>query len=1547
MSHQLSRIRLIDIGDRAARFPDTTLDLAAPAGTTDSPPDGSAAAGDPLDSILWLRNGGGKSSLLSLFFALVLPLRRDFLGAGVKRHLEDYIADGDTSHTVAEWADMRSAGLFDAGQRLVTGAVYEWDERRRPTDPERNRDKLKVAYYAFIATPGLLTLDSLPVTDESGRPIARAEYLRQLRDLAAAHPQQLQLVTTEAPVAWMTALTDRHLDPALFRYQKRMNHSEGGVAELFTFDTTAKFIDLLIDLTVDPAQPERVAANLGQIADIISAKPRHQRGIRFCETLTQVLDRLAAEHDGRTAALAGTRTAVAAARELTWRLAGAAAAHAERARILAESLSGLLVAQRDADRDRARLGALNTELLLRAEQFRHTAAVTEHTRSLAVVEDATRTAHAWEATEPLADRLDAIQAAARLRRELDAEQRANAPRREEHDQAALALRARHRRLAAEERDRAELATADGEYARETAQELRAAQRSAGEQRAEARAQRSGVEAQIQAVAEAITAAVRAGDLPADGEPGAHADQADADLAAARERLQQLHDAQTDRVEQRRTVNDRRAVLTGVRATRAAEQAAARAEVTRLTARVDALAGHGRLHELLQLDGGWVDLWADPVGLRAALTHAAAAADAAVVAAAVDDAEDVRALNTLVISGYLPTTRDAQRVAEALSIAGIVARPGWELLRTLVDDADRAVVLRNSLTAALACGVVVADDDLDDAHRTLADPALTTIAHVPVCTAARLQHVVAAARADTMTDSVIEAAGWAAAAATPALYHPGAADTDRSEREQRRTTRDQEVEAWTAQAAADRALLAELDQLLADCPAGHLGALRTDLATLDDAVAALNAQLDTLAAAAAQLDADEEVDGADQALLSERLSELTGKLTRLRGLAEQVAGLDPLHRRSAELAEDITRLGRTADDLDKAAAVQEASRDAALTLAAGAVAAAERHDDDAAAINLLGGIRAEEQAAVGGAVDGGALVGQGGATGTGAGTDTGPHSDDPAVPLSVLRSRYVQAQQAWAQVTADSVLADRLNREVSRIAAAQQRLAEFSPDAISQADELLQSVDGQDGRRRRHAFQAARAALETANVQATRADTDASAAAEEVGRLAALRERERRPVELEIEPFDEADARDQADRYATAATAASERATAARAEYEATEKAIAAASAAKGVFDQLVARLRDAASTAAAELPDAASGTPADGTDGGAGRSTAFAGSPEEGGEVVAAVVAELTGAAATTRATTTRVQTAVQAVRAAAAGFTGIEDPLKQRFTTDSPDQVAALARERARQLRERRQVLLGLLADIGRDQDLVVTQIAGLVGDVFTILAGAQRHSRLPGSLGRWAGQQFLTIRFTRPGSGEDLRARISAVVDRIVAEGSKPEGLSLLKRCVHEAAAPRGFSVTVLKPNSSLTVEPLGITLLGKYSGGEKLTVCVALYCTLARLRAVNRGHGHVGGTLVLDNPLGTASHVELLRLQRDVAAAHGVQLVFTTGVEDFGAVGQFPNIVRLRNTPGTLRHRRYVTVESRSGTGVDATSLNGATGSTSEVTAVRVARTAGGPS
>ena len=217
-----------------------------------------------------------------------------------------------------------------------------------------------------------------------------------------------------------------------------------------------------------------------------------------------------------------------------------------------------------------------------------------------------------------------------------------------------------------------------------------------------------------------------------------------------------------------------------------------------------------------------------------------------------------------------------------------------------------------------------------------------------------------------------------------------------------------------------------------------------------------------------------------------------------------------------------------------------------------------------------------------------------------------------------------------------------------------------------------------------------------------------------------------------------------------------------------------------------------------------------------------------------------------------------------------------------------------------------------------MATSLVNLVKTTFDTLHKAARYSLLPSSLGAWAGQKMLRITFTVPPSDADMRTYVNRVIDRRINEGVKPEGMPLLKDAVHEVVGPRGFIVKVLKPSEDTTGTREDITRLSKWSGGEKLTVCVALYCTIAALRAANSGRkDRAGGVLVLDNPIGRASHGSLVKLQRAVAAHHKVQLIYTTGVKDPDAVSRFPNVVRLDNRTGRGSRSRHYIVQAQADT------------------------------
>ncbi len=123
----------------------------------------------------------------------------------------------------------------------------------------------------------------------------------------------------------------------------------------------------------------------------------------------------------------------------------------------------------------------------------------------------------------------------------------------------------------------------------------------------------------------------------------------------------------------------------------------------------------------------------------------------------------------------------------------------------------------------------------------------------------------------------------------------------------------------------------------------------------------------------------------------------------------------------------------------------------------------------------------------------------------------------------------------------------------------------------------------------------------------------------------------------------------------------------------------------------------------------------------------------------------------------------------------------------------------------------------------------------------------------------------------------------------------------------------ILIVKPEVHRRLDYAPVQGLRAFSGGERLTSAILLYCTLARMRAQRRGASRAPtSVLVLDNPVGACSHPEFLELQRDMARTHRIQLLYTTGVEDLEALARLPNILRLRNTHADVRGRRRVTLE-----------------------------------
>jgi hypothetical protein len=235
---RLRQLRLVSIGHVNARFGDVTLDFTR--------------AGQPADSTIWLRNGGGKSSLLSLFFGLVRPDLREFLGAKAdagQRRLDQYVGDADRSVVAALW-ELDDATLF------LTGAFYE---RRSGTG------ELRKLWFSGVSSADepRVSLAGLPLHGEAGRRRTLTSFREEWLTLRDARPD-LQLAATEVQRDWAERLRSAGIDPELFSYQLRMNTREGGADELFRFSDHEDFVDFLLELSFAPEHANEVSNNVGR-----------------------------------------------------------------------------------------------------------------------------------------------------------------------------------------------------------------------------------------------------------------------------------------------------------------------------------------------------------------------------------------------------------------------------------------------------------------------------------------------------------------------------------------------------------------------------------------------------------------------------------------------------------------------------------------------------------------------------------------------------------------------------------------------------------------------------------------------------------------------------------------------------------------------------------------------------------------------------------------------------------------------------------------------------------------------------------------------------------------------------------------------------------------------------------------------------------------------------------------------------------------------------------------------------------------------------------
>ncbi|CUU60404.1 hypothetical protein Ga0074812_13938 [Parafrankia irregularis] len=718
--------------------------------------------------------------------------------------------------------------------------------------------------------------------------------------------------------------------------------------------------------------------------------------------------------------------------------------------------------------------------------------------------------------------------------------------------------------------------------------------------------------------------------------------------------------------------------------------------------------------------------------------------------------------------------------------------------------------------------------------------------------------------------------------------------------------------------------------------------------------------------------------------------LTDEIARLEATAAEMSAEAEQHRASCAASRLAAQEAlRRADDA--ARNTQAALTESASVVGAGDLVLDDIAVDDSAVDDSHGDLGTDSDCGTDGATD---------SDGGGGGGPVSPGA--PPVQVPVLRAAYEAAERAYAQVEVGADLRGELDRAWRAHAAARAGVEGLSAAIRARCEVLLAGPDGGDATARATAQAATRRtaaelgrALDATRERLGGLRQELHHTAARVGAAGA------HPMPPEDGPQSleqalhwqqaRADACREADADAQTAQAALDDLIRDTADHERERDAFGLVA---GTLSDLLA---DAESTGTiadgAVSTTAGPGNPADrfnhtgtgdhtgpgrlvGTDGQAGATIA----PFDGDAAAAAAMtrelrATWRQAVAAHAEAAGRVRVAADAVASWAAGgrFEAVRTPARRQMVRAGRDAVAANAEGWAAALAPRLRSLDDDLAHIGRNRAAIVARLEGMVRASLGTLRSAQRLSRLPDQLGDWSGQEFLRITFAEPdpvaltealgevvdaaasgaatntgtGTGGSA-ARTSAPPRTPGAGGPLPagvrrDGMTLLVRGVR-AALPGGVRVEILKPDAVLRTERVRISQLGDvFSGGQQLTAAIILYCTMAALRANDRGRlrARHAGVLFLDNPIGRASASYLLDLQLAVADRLGVQLIYTTGLFDTTALSAFRLVIRLRNDADLRAGMKYLRVQERLLAGLVPPRIAGGTDAAGMISAARVFR------
>jgi hypothetical protein len=1431
----LRRLYLDSVGVAENRFADLTVEL------TDM-------SGKPTDSIVWLRNGAGKTTMLSLLLALIRPGRRDFLAHKTKnRTLEDLILSDDTAHVVAEW-------VGPDGELLLTGAVYEWDGRVRPNDyNDKGKDRLRRSWWCITPDPDVegATLETLPFYLRSNGAYDRDRFCSHITGLAA---QGVNAVVVNQTIGeWHAALRERRFDPGLFEYFLVVNAAEGGIDGLFAdIDSPGKFVRYLLRFVGNHERIEPVRDLLKDTAAEIAKRPLYLAEQEFCDDAQQQVIALGvarANRDDAARTLDDERDRAGQYKHALLQASAAAADVASQTSIRMGIINEALTIIR-SDLDMYHSRALHYRM--KAAEFGVESAKAAVGQAEEGAGAAKLTVDGWQAVEQHLHLQTRRAELASVQAALEQKTQAARPLQEKADQARAHLAgALHRELARADEEIADLTTQIVTH--ENALQAADAQvDSALQRRGELDTERQTIHSAIDKFDRQKQGLIDRGVLTADETLAAAERRLTTIAAEARETAARLERQQTDTERQfeetaAQLERDRDAVSA---ANLAHSQLEAQLQI--LETKAADLGDNPRLRTLMQAE--IIDLAHEAADAISILEQAKAAAERELFELNEAIAAGERALHALKTDELLPPRLQVQKILDELAAAGISAVSGWKYLSEHVDVAQHTKIIAE--LPAIVDGVIVYREDLDD---------VAAYIHSPVEEIVVLAHV-----------SVFDEQGSPQfiLGPAPAQHDRAAATVELSTRTEARSQLIGRRDAVDRQRRTDDSMLSKLRAFQDEIPPGGVDGLRSRVGS---AAAALKTARD-----------HEDATKQRRNKLSNELKELAAALqTQHTQAAHADAQRPSIADLAATEADEIVPSRRRLQQIPAefaAADAQLARGKEKRTAAHTAKTELMLHKEQVSRRRVEW--RAELE------------------------TLPDPQPTDQTLPAA--RIAVVSVEEQLRQQFPEETLRYAVKAAEDELRKAHQQWDNHPEHVQARGLELAVSTDATDLASRSAAQRRAADAAAQAERFRGEAETELKAAQRtyDEARRSAEGRRSRKDSDL-IEPID----RNHAEQLAAQADAAEsdleEQRWRREQELKADETIQATQTARAQMLSDHALRLR--------KVEPAPAGVDIT--------------VPDNDEDVRAAVSARETD-----------LDLASDMLDTAEGDFDACADALSlwasnDKFIQVAEDEHGHAVRRLREMLRDKASIKrvaenadtlvddLGLrskqiaeqLRQVDETKANIGSKMTEMVAEALTILRRASALSELPEGVGEWDHHPFLDVAPRSNPTREQIALRVGDLIDKIVngrTVDQVTDPAELLWRAT-EAAVPEGFKATVLKPSPEQSTARTPVADMRKWSGGENLTASLVLFCVLARLRAEQRTYDKTtsgGGVLPLDNPVGKANYLPFLELQRKVARANGIQLIYWTGIGDLGAVTTFPRIAAMHKRPSTTRAgRAFVTVDS----------------------------------